>query len=456
MSTAIFASYLLAREDGRQTVQRDRWVLLEENRIAAVTASRPQAETVLDRPGRFVLPGFMNLHNHAFTEAIARSLTEDGNARKRNRSVIYTVLMPLSRKGIEILSHEERLAVAKLGLLQLLLGGATSVMDAFRNGIPEMFEAAEALGIRFWGAPYVFSTADAALQPDGTMRYAGDDGAADLAAWETLHARWESAAGGRVHLAMSPHATDTCGPDLLREAAARARAAGTPITTHMAQTRDEVATIAQRYAGRTPAEYLDWLGVMGPDLLAAHCIEATDSDLRLMAARGAAVLNCPRVFARSGTTAAFARFAGQGARTLVATDGYNADMLGELHAASTISKLALGKPDVATAPELLDAVTIEAAAAVRRPDLGVIAAGATADLTIVDLTHPQLRPLADPRRGLIALASRADIADVFVGGEHLVAGGRPTRADADAIADAASAAVERIWALPEARAAFEG
>jgi cytosine/adenosine deaminase-related metal-dependent hydrolase len=456
MSTAIFASYLLTHEEGRQTVLRDRWVLIEGKRIAAVTASRPTAATVLDHPGRFVLPGLMNLHNHAYSEAIARSLTEDGNARRRNRSVVYTVLMPLSRRGIEILSHDERLAIARLGVLQLLRGGVTSVMDAFRHGIPEMFEAAAEMGIRFWGAPYVFSTGDAQLQPDGTMRYAGDDGAADLAAWKSLHARWEGAAEGRIHLAMAPHATDTCGPDLLLEAAALARAQGVTITTHVAQSKDEVATIAARHAGRTPAEYLDWLGLLAPDLLAAHCIDSTDADLRLMATRGATVLNCPRVFARAGTVAAFGRFAGHGVRTLVATDGYNADMLGELHAASTISKLALGRPDVATAPELLDAVTAHAAAAVGRPDLGTISPGAMADLTIVDLTHPQLQPLADPRRGLVALANRADIAEVFVDGEHLVANGRYTRGDEAAIAAAATAAVARIWALPEARAAFEG
>ncbi len=455
MTTALFATYLLSHDAGRQTVLRDRWVLIEGTRIAAITASRPTATTVLDRPGRFVLPGLMNLHNHAYSEAIARSLTEDGNARKRNPSIVYTVLMPLSRRGIEILSHEERLAIARLGILQLLRGGVTSVMDAFRNGIPEMFEAAAEMGIRFWGAPYIFSTADAELRPDGTMRYAGDDGAADLAAWAALHARWEGRADGRIHLAMAPHATDTCGPDLLRAAAAEARTRGVPITTHMAQSQDEVATITARHGGRTPAEYLDWLGLLAPDLLAAHCISSTDADLRLMAARGATVLNCPRVFARAGVIAAFARFTGHGVRTLVATDGYNADMLGELHAASTISKIALGKPDVATAPELLDAVTSAAAAAVNRPDLGTIAPGATADLTVVDLTHPQLQPLADPRRGLIALANRADIAEVFVNGEHLVTAGRYARGDEAAIAEAAAAAIARIWALPEARAAFE-
>ncbi len=116
-----------------------------------------------------------------------------------------------------------------------------------------------------------------------------------------------------------------------------------PITTHVAQSPEEVATIAARHDGRTPAEYLDWLGLLAPDLLAAHCIASTDDDLRLMAARGATVLNCPRVFARAGIVAAFGRFAAHGVRTVVGTDGYNMDLLGELNAASLISKVAAGR-----------------------------------------------------------------------------------------------------------------
>ena len=76
----------------------------------------------------------------------------------------------------------------------------------------------------------------------------------------------------------------------------RARELDVPITTHLAQSPAEVATIGSRHGGRTPAEYLDWLGLLAPDLLAAHCIASSDSDLKLMAARGATVLNCPRVF----------------------------------------------------------------------------------------------------------------------------------------------------------------
>jgi hypothetical protein len=95
--------------------------------------------------------------------------------------------------------------------------------------------------------------------------------------------------------------------------------------------------------------------------MAAHCIASTDGDLKLMAARGATVLNCPRVFARSGVTAAFGRFAEHGVRTVVGTDGYNMDLLGELNAASMISKIASARADVANAPELIESVTATAA-----------------------------------------------------------------------------------------------
>jgi len=455
-TTAIFGSYVLSRQDNAQHVLRDHWVLLEGNRIAAVTRDRPQADQVFDRPGRFILPGLLNLHNHCYSEAIARTHTEDGNGRRNNQSIVYTVLLPLTKRGAEILTSEERLAIARLGILQLLKGGVSTVMDSFRNTIPEMFDAAAEMGIRFYGAPYLFSTSDSKLGADGTVSYAGDDGDADMATWNALHAKWQGKADGRVRLAMSPHATDTCGPDLLRACAARARELDVPITTHVAQSAAEVATIGARYDGRTPAEYLDWLGLLAPDLMAAHCISSSDSDLDLMAARGATVMNCPRVFARSGTTAAFSRFRAHGVRTVVGTDGYNQDMLGELNAASLISKISSGKADVANAPELIEAITATAAGVIKRPDLGVIAPGATADLTVVDMTHPHLQPMFDPRRALIALANRACIDQVIVDGRVLVDAGRYMNGDEDAIVQAATAAVGKIWDLPEAQAAFNG
>src|ERR1700761_4862204 len=455
-TTAIFGSYVLSRKDGAQQVLRDHWVLIEGKKIAAITPDKPSADEMFDRPGRFILPGLLNLHNHVFSEAIARTLTEDGNGRRNNKSIVYTVLLPLTKRGAEILSPAERLAIGRMGMLQLMKGGASTVMEPFRNTIPEMFDAADEMGLRFYGAPYLFSTSDAKADADGVVHYAGDDGQADMNTWNALYQRWNGQGDGRIHLAMSPHATDTCGPDLLRAAASRARELGVPVTIHMAQSPGELATIAQRYDGRTPAEYLDWLGVLGPDLLAAHCHASTDADLKLMAARGAAGLNCPRGVARAGVTAAFSRFASHGVRTAVGTDGYNMDLLGELNAASLISKVTSQRADVANSPELIEANTAVAADVIKRPDLGRIEPGATADLTVVDLTHPHLQPLFDPRRALIALANRANIDQVMVDGRVLVDEGRYLGADEAAITTAGTAAIGKIWDLPEAQAAFNG
>lgn len=459
-TTAIFGTYVLADGPAGQEVLRDKWVILEGDRIAAISESRPaQADHVIDRPGRFVLPGLMNLHNHCFSEAIARSHAEDGVSKRNDQSIVYTVLLPLSKTGLDILSAEERMAIARMGIVQLLLGGATSVMEPFRNNLPEMFDAAAELGLRFWGAPYLFSASNPRAGTEGGVAYDtastdGNDNAVDLATWNALYDQWHGRENGRISLAMSPHATDTCDPDLLRAATARARELGVPITTHIAQSEGEVATITKRWDGRTPAEYLGWLGVLGPDLLAAHCVYSSESDLALMKARDVTVVNCPRVFARTGKTASFGRFEAAGLRTLVGTDGYNLDLLGEINAAGIVSKVTSGDARSATAPALLNAITGAGSVAVNRPDLGRIVAGAKADLTLVDMTHPHLQPHYDPRRALVSLANRANVDTVIVDGRVLVSDASLAIGDAGAVTEAGAAAIRKIWDQPEAREAF--
>jgi len=90
------------------------------------------------------------------------------------------------------------------------------------------------------------------------------------------------AAGGRIRLALSPHGTDSCGPDLLRMIRKLADEQGCLITTHLSQSPDEGDLIRERH-GCTPTEYLERMGVLGPNALVAHCIYASDDDLAILA-----------------------------------------------------------------------------------------------------------------------------------------------------------------------------
>jgi len=249
-------------------------------------------------------------------------------------------------------------------------------------------------------------------------------------------------------VALGPHAPDTCGPDLMRAVRKLAGETGCLITTHLSQTQAELEH-TQRLYGRSPPEYLEWVGLLGPDLSVAHCIFTSDAELDLLKRTGTTVINCPRTFARAGLTASFARFHERGVRTVIGTDGYNMDLVGELGAAGTIAKIDAGESGIATASQLVGAVTSVAAQTLKRDDLGRIAPGARADLTAVDLSKPRFRPQSDPLRSLVWRASGADVSMTMVDGRLLVEGGRYLLGDEQAIAEAGAAAIEKIWSTPE-------
>src|SRR5262249_55494745 len=155
-------------------------------------------------------------------------------------------------------------------------------------------------------------------------------------------------------------------------------------------------------------------------------------------------VNCPLVYARWGAPAPFHRFTARGVRTAIGTD-QERDYVAELRTAGLVSKLHAGQAHVASAGELVRAATLTGAEALGRPDLGRIAPGARADLVVVDLGCPPLRPAFDPLQSLVWHATGADVATVLVDGEVLVHEGRFLRGDEAAIRRDASAAIERVW-----------
>jgi cytosine/adenosine deaminase-related metal-dependent hydrolase len=448
-SLAVRARWCLVHDGERARVETDRWIVVEGGKIAAIAAERPgQVDLAIDRPDLLVLPGLIDLHNHVFTEMMVRGLTEDMPSAAYETTLIYGLLMPIGQLAMRQLSADEIGAVADLGLMQLIKSGVTTLMEPFRAELTPIFvAAAERAGLRFYAAPYLFSTPNLSVGADGKPDYgSGSEEADAIEEWRGIRERYHGGGDGRIEVVLSPHGTDTCGPDLLREVRRLADETGALLTTHLAQSRAEVDIIRERY-GRTPPEYLDWVGVLGRDALLAHCIYASDDDLDLIARAGSTVLHCPRSFSRGGVSALFERFRRRGLRTVVATDGYNLDIIGELRAAGIVSKLAFGESGVATAAQLVDAVTTVAAAALQRSDIGRIAPGARADLVAVDLGRPNLRPVSDPLKALVWRASAHDVWATVVGGRALVNEGRYPVGDEARITEAGAAAVEKVWRL---------
>jgi cytosine/adenosine deaminase-related metal-dependent hydrolase len=232
---------------------------------------------------------------------------------------------------------------------------------------------------------------------------------------------------------LCPSQVDTCSPELLKEAQAAARRLGIPMQIHAAQSVVEFSEMTRRH-GRTPIEWLDDQGLLDQDLIIGHGIFLNDhralywphaDDFGLLQRSGSHVAHCPTVFVRRGIALSFlGRYLRAGINVGIGTDTFPHNMLDEMRLACYVARLQAGHFRAASTEEVFNAATVNGAKMLGREDIGRIAVGGKADFSLVDLSHPYMRPGREPLRSLIYSAGDRAIRDVYVDGEQLVKNGQ--------------------------------
>jgi cytosine/adenosine deaminase-related metal-dependent hydrolase len=453
MTTHVIAGkYVLAMREGRQALLRDHYVYVAGAKIEAVTADAPAAGTPVVRYEHgFVMPGFVNLHAHCIRGGLFRGIPDDLDIEPYMPKLVYNVLLPLTAAAAKALSAEELRAVTALGMIDLVKGGTTTLLDMWHHGQEVFFDVARDVGLRTVGAPFIMSQSNARLGSDGQPVWDfGNDGMAQLARSVALFKARDEGTEGLAQVAIGPHATDTCLPELLRECRKVSDELGCLLTTHFAQTQEEIALLRSRY-GMGVAEYAQANGLLGERVILAHAGCATDDELKAVAKSGTHVANCAVSFARQGVSFPYARFAAAGINTGIGTDSHGMDLIGELRVTGMLSKLHVGKPHVATAHELLRAATLAGAKALGRPDLGRLEVGAKADLLVYDLDKPHLQPVWDPVKNLVWKGHGGDLVFSMIHGKPVVRDGKLLTMDEGAVMKVAAGAAQKIWNIGEAR-----
>ncbi len=447
-TTVIAGKYVLGMRDGEQFLLQDHYVYVDGTTIEAVTGDTPAAGTPVFRYEHgFVMPGFVNLHAHCIRGGLFRGIPDDLEMEPWIPKLVYNVLLPLTAIAAQQLTREELHAVTALGMIDLLKGGSTTVLDMWHHGQEMFFDVAREIGLRTVGAPFIMSSSNSRLGSDGYPLWDfGNDGLAQLARSVALHKARDEGQDGLAQVAIGPHATDTCLPALLRECRKAADDLDCILTTHFAQTPQEIALLRKRY-GMGAAEYARDTGLLGDRVILAHAGCATDEELAVLASTGTHVANCAFGFAREGSNFPFARFANAGVSTGIGTDSHGMDMIGELRVTGLLSKSFFGKAHVGTAHQLMRAGTLAGANALGRPDLGRLQAGAKADLLVFDLFKPHLQPVWDPVKNLIWKGHAGDIVFTMIHGEPVVRDGKLLKADEGAIMRKAALAAQKIWEL---------
>jgi 5-methylthioadenosine/S-adenosylhomocysteine deaminase len=247
----------------------------------------------------------------------------------------------------------------------------------------------------------------------------------------------------------APHAAYSVGDATLKRIRQLADELDVPIHMHLHETAAEVEA-ALAATGQRPLARLAALGLVTPALIGVHATVLAPDEIDLLAAAGASVVHCPRANLKLASGACpVAALARAGVNVALGTDGAagnnRLDLWSEIGTAALLAKHVAADASALPASAAIELATINGARALNLAgEIGSLVAGKAADLVCVDLSRPALRPVLDPLSQLVYAAERSDVSDVWVAGEHLLAGGELVRLDVDAIAATADEWAARL------------
>jgi cytosine/adenosine deaminase-related metal-dependent hydrolase len=370
-------------QDSTGTEIRDGHIVVTDGVItAAGEGPAGLGGTTVDGRGCLATPGLINSHHHLY-----QWLTQ-GMAQQ---SVLFDWLTELYPVWARIDAGQVH-AAASAGLAALALAGCSTSTDhhyifpASRPGALEAeIDAARQLGIRFHPCRGSMDLGRSAggLPPDDVV----EDTDAALAATEDAIRRFhDPSPGAMVRVAVAPCSPFSVTPRLMREAAALARRAGVRLHTHLAETREEDAYCRQSM-GKTPTEYADELGWLGPDVWLAHGVHLDEPAVKRLAATGTSLAHCPSSNARLAAGIAPVRsLLSAKARVGLGVDGpassEGSTVLGEMRQALLVARLKDG-PDALSARQALWLATRGGATCLgRAAEIGAIKPGMLADIAL--------------------------------------------------------------------------
>ncbi len=348
-------------------------VYIDGNTIEMIgDCSGKTADTVIDGSNKAILPTFHNAHHHA-AMAYMRSYADDLD--------LFTWLNDHIWPLEATITEEDVYNGARLACLEMIKSGTTFFNDMYWY-FHGTARAVEEMGMR------------AAL---GTVFIDMGDGDRRAANREQANQLLEESKqySDRIHFQLGPHALYTVSKEALVWCAEFAAEHGLMIHTHLSETEKEVSDCIEAHGMRPPA-YLDSLGLLAPNLTAAHCVWLEADEMVLLAERQVKALHCPT----SNMKLASGKFRftdaqNAGMQIAIGTDGAasnnNLDMGEEIKMAALLEKHFTGDPTALPAETVWHAGT-RAGAEMFGLNSGIIEEGALADCMLVDLNNERLAP----------------------------------------------------------------
>lgn len=396
---------VLTMNEGRDILENG-VVVIKDNKIISVgnedLLERYSAKKIIDAEDGIVMPGMINTHTHV-AMTVFRSLADDVPDR------LNRYIFPLENKMV---SPEMAYLGARLGTMEMALGGVTTMVDMY------LFEESAAEAVKEIGLRGIMT--------QNIIKYPTADGKNKGETLNRAIALIEKYQNDElITPGLAPHAPHTVTKEELLEIKRVSEKYNAPVSMHVAETDKEFAKFKKEF-NMTPVEYLDSLGLLNERLIAAHNIFVTDSDIELLKKRdvGLAHNMVANIKSAKGISPAL-KMHDEGLRVGLGTDGpmsgNTLDIIGQLGYVAKVHKLNSKDRSALPPKKAVEMATIGGAKAIHREqELGSLETGKLADVVIVETKSVNMNPIYDPYSALVYSANASNVDTVIVNGKLIV------------------------------------
>jgi cytosine/adenosine deaminase-related metal-dependent hydrolase len=442
MRTLVTASWVIAHDGSSHVEIADGAVLIDGDTIVDVGArtelARHQADEHIDLGDAVITPGLIDLDaltdiDHLILDSWASPDVSSG----------FTWSTDYFAAPRSVFDAAQRRTVREYALTQLALHGVTSYMpiasevhsdwaETYEDFVA-MAEVSTKLGLRAFLGPS-FRSGVNVIGADGkrTVQFDEKAGRRGLADALRFLDHTTQLADPLVTGVLLPCRIETLTPDLLRDVAQAAHQRGALVRLHALQGMSERDFIQHTY-GRTPLQLIAESGLLSDRLIVPHgvvldihpdVLGADTGDVAVLADAGVSIVHCPLTNARyAHNLHTFAGYRAQGVNLCLGTDSFPPDLIRGIDVGTQVAKIQAGDLGRGHLAGYFEALWTGGATALHRPDLGRLAAGATADLAAFALDDFRMGVTEDPLRTLVLNGTARDAVLTMVAGKVVMRDG---------------------------------
>lgn len=399
MNTRFYNVKILTKGPKFEILEGEVWI--EGNRIVYVGETKEEKKIFdqeIDGKGNLLMPGFKDAHTHS-AMTFLRSYADDLPLLDWLNKQIF----PMEAK----LTPDDIYELSKLAILEYLTSGITSNFDMYLT--PDTIaQASVDMGFR-------------TVMVGGLNNFS--QSIQELEQWYEKYNHFHEL----IRFELGFHAEYTISENLLKELSELANQYQAPVYTHMAETEEETRGCVERH-GKTPAAYLDSLGIFNYGGGGYHCVWMSEEDLEIFQRRGMSVVTNPGSNTKLASgIAPIQKMVDMGINIAIGTDGPASnnclDMFREMFLTTGLAKLREKDASCVDADQVLFMATSGGAKAMRLFESDAIAEGKLADLILIDLHQPNMQPIHNPTKNLVYSGSKQNVILTMVNGKILYRNG---------------------------------